>query len=416
MFFGYQHGNIRDWLIPSVIAGLVVVVIVMGLWILVGAAKRLRAGSWWRNTLIYRILRLLVRVLRQLYAAFRAVIGNLPLLWRWLVGCAVFGLWTLVVIAAREGGIVVLWFITALALGLGGCWLMLQMDTVRVGAERIAAGDINHHINTAQMRGTPRQIADSLNHIGDAISVAVEDRMKSERFRTELITNVSHDLKTPLTSIINYTDLLSKEECENETMKEYIDVLQRQSGRLKKLTEDLLEASKASTGTLSVQLAPTDAAELLTQAVGEYEERIAAAQLHMMLSVCRTPLYIMADGKHLWRVFDNLLSNICKYSMRGTRVYLSAEVICEEVVISFRNISENPITVSADELTERFVRGDSSRHTEGSGLGLAIASSLCGLQGGVLDLSVDGDLFKAVVRFPAAPVPADAKTDDALIG
>jgi signal transduction histidine kinase len=262
-------------------------------------------------------------------------------------------------------------------------------------------------VDTARLHGAPKQIGDSLNHIGDAISVAVEDRMKSERFRTELITNVSHDLKTPLTSIINYTDLLSKEEIDNDTAKEYVDVLSRQAVRLKKLTEDLLEASKASSGSLSVSLQPTDAVELLTQAVGEYEERFAARSLHTVLDIRCNPLWISADGKHLWRVFDNLLGNICKYSMPATRVYLTAECIGSRVVITFRNISENPITVSSEELAERFVRGDASRHTEGSGLGLAIADSLCKLQGGTLSLTVDGDLFKAVVSFAAVDAPKD---------
>ena len=233
--------------------------------------------------------------------------------------------------------------------------------------------------------------------------------MKSERFRTELITNVSHDLKTPLTSIINYTDLLSKEEIDNETAKEYVDVLSRQAVRLKKLTEDLLEASKASTGAISVSMQPTDAAELLTQAVGEYEERFAARSLHAVLDIRHNPLWISADGKHLWRVFDNLLGNICKYSMSGTRVYLTAEAIGKTVVMTFRNITENPISVTAEELTERFVRGDASRHTEGSGLGLAIADSLCKLQGGTLSLTVDGDLFKAVIAFAAIDAPKDAE-------
>jgi signal transduction histidine kinase len=257
-------------------------------------------------------------------------------------------------------------------------------------------------VDTIRLHGAPKHIGDSLNHIGDAISVAVEDRMKSERFRTELITNVSHDLKTPLTSIINYTDLLAKEDCGNETAKEYIDVLSRQAVRLKKLTEDLLEVSKASSGTLSVSVSQTDAAELLTQAVGEYEERFSSRNLSVITELKEQPLWILADGRHLWRVFDNLLGNICKYAMPGTRVYLTAERIGGNVVLSFRNISENPIAVSAEELTERFVRGDASRHSEGSGLGLAIADSLCRVQGGALSLTVDGDLFKAVVTFAAA--------------
>lgn len=405
MMFRYIRGNLLDWLLPLVITALFAIAVYLGLSILRGMVRRFRAGKWWQNTLVYRLLRPIGRLLRQMWNMGRMVFDNLPLAGKWIAGCAIFGLWTLFVIHAS--GFVVLWFLTALAAGLFLCVYMLEFDLIRRTAKKIAAGDINAHVDTARLHGAPKQIGDSLNHIGDAISVAVEDRMKSERFRTELITNVSHDLKTPLTSIINYTDLLSKEEIDNDTAKEYVDVLSRQAVRLKKLTEDLLEASKASSGSLSVSLQPTDAVELLTQAVGEYEERFDARGLHTVLDIRRNPLWISADGKHLWRVFDNLLGNICKYSMNGTRVYLTAEAVGKTVVLTFRNITENPITVTAEELTERFVRGDVSRHTEGSGLGLAIADSLCKLQGGTLSLTVDGDLFKAVVTFAAADAPKD---------
>ncbi len=405
LLFGYIEGNLYEWLVPLGIIALFAAFVIFILSILREGARRLRGGKWWRNTLVYRILRLLVRGVRFIWDKLRLLSDNLPLVGKWLAGCALFGLWTLIVMLSH--GLEVLWFITALAAGVFLCFYMFEFDIVRRGAKKIASGEINHYTDTARLHGAPKQIGDSLNHIGDAISVAVEDRMKSERFRTQLITNVSHDLKTPLTSIINYTDLLAKEPCENETMREYIDVLSRQAVRLKKLTEDLLEASKASTGTLAVSLTPTDAAELLTQAVGEYEERFSARELHAVLDIRQNPLWIRADGKHLWRVFDNLLGNICKYSMPGTRVYLTAEQSGDAVVMTFRNISENPISVSAGELTERFVRGDASRHTEGSGLGLAIADSLCKLQGGTLSLTVDGDLFKAVVSFDVMQVPAE---------
>ena len=407
LMFGYLQGNLRVWLIPMCIIALTVVGIYLCLSILRGMVRRIRAGKWWQNTIVFRVLSPVGRGLRWMWNMGCTVFGNLPLAAKWLAGCAIFGLWTLIVIF--ENGLVVLWFFTALTAGLFLCIYMLEFDAIRRAAKKIAAGDINAHTDTSRLHGAPKQIGDSLNHIGDAISVAVEDRMKSERFRTELITNVSHDLKTPLTSIINYTDLLSKEEIGNETAKEYVDVLSRQAVRLKKLTEDLLEASKASTGAISVSMQPTDAAELLTQAVGEYEERFAARSLHAVLDIRHNPLWISADGKHLWRVFDNLLGNICKYSMSGTRVYLTAEAIGKTVVMTFRNITENPISVTAEELTERFVRGDASRHTEGSGLGLAIADSLCKLQGGTLSLTVDGDLFKAVVTFAAVSAPKDAE-------
>lgn len=223
--------------------------------------------------------------------------------------------------------------------------------------------------------------------------------MKSERFKTELITNVSHDIKTPLTSIINYVDLIKKENPENENIKNYIEVLDRQSGRLKKLIEDLVEASKASTGSLAVNLAESDVSVLLSQTVGEFDERLKAAGLTAVLGLPEKPVLIMADGRHLWRVFDNLMNNICKYSQKGTRVYLDVAESSGTVTVIFKNISAYELNISGEELTERFVRGDRSRNTEGSGLGLSIARSLTELQDGTLDIDIDGDLFKVTLTF-----------------
>ena len=224
--------------------------------------------------------------------------------------------------------------------------------------------------------------------------------MKSERFKTELITNVSHDIKTPLTSIINYVDLLEKEEINNETAKEYIDVLSRQSTRLKKLIDDLLEASKVSTGNISVNLMKFELGILLSQALGEYEERFEKNNLHVVLNKPDEMLFVMADNRHMWRVFDNVLNNIAKYTQQGTRVYIDAKRNGKNVEISFRNISKDALNISGDELMERFVRGDSSRNTEGSGLGLSIAKSLTEVQNGKLDIQIDGDLFKVLLTFP----------------
>ena len=224
--------------------------------------------------------------------------------------------------------------------------------------------------------------------------------MKSERTKTELITNVSHDIKTPLTSIVNYVDLLKGLEIENECAKEYLDVLDRQSQRLRKLTEDLVEASKASAGSIPMELERTDAELLLTQALGEYEDRFRELQLEPVSRLSAGNTTIMADGKLLWRVFDNLLSNICKYSLPGTRVYLNTEVQNGYITVSFKNISRYALDISSEELMERFVRGDASRSTEGSGLGLSIARSLTTLQGGTFQISIDGDLFRADISFP----------------
>lgn len=246
----------------------------------------------------------------------------------------------------------------------------------------------------------------SLDHMTDSIAETVAQQTKAERMRTELITNVSHDLKTPLTSIVNYIDLLAREPMQTEHAAEYLEVLQRQSARLKKLTEDLVEASKASTGNLTVDLQPTDIQVLLLQLAGEYEDRFAQRGLTLVTELPERPLPILADGRHIWRVFDNLLGNACKYSMPSTRIYLDATAENGIVRILLKNVSEHPLNLSPDELTERFVRGDVSRHTEGSGLGLSIAKDLMRLQGGTLTLQIDGDLFKAIVTFPAYYPPA----------
>ncbi|MGM9626050.1 MAG: sensor histidine kinase [Eubacteriales bacterium] len=412
LLFGYERNTaLRVWLVPILMIVCAVVICWFGLSILREIVRRFRGGYWWHHTFIWMIWRIIRRILKSCAKLIAALFENLPVLWRWLVGCGLFGLLTLLAIAI-PGRFAFVWFCIAAALSVLGCFWILQLDRVQHGAEKIASGDIAYQIGTDRMIGMPKALANSLNKIGGATQIAVEERMKSERFRSELITNVSHDLKTPLTSIINYTDLLSKEECENETMKGYIEVLCRQSDRLKKMTDDLLEAAKASSGAISVTLAPTDTAELLTQAAGEYEERFEKAGLHPVIDIRNQPLMISADGRHLWRVFDNLLSNICKYSLPGTRVYLTAQKTGNHVLLLFRNISKETISVNADELTERFVRGDSSRHTEGSGLGLAIADSLTALQGGELQLTIDGDLFKAVLRFPCMEAHEKPESDN----
>ena len=235
--------------------------------------------------------------------------------------------------------------------------------------------------------------------ISDGMAKAVDERMKSERLKTELITNVSHDIKTPLTSIINYVDLLEKEHLEDEKAVEYLEVLERQSAKLKKLTEDLVEASKASTGNLEVENEQIEAGVFLTQTVGEFEERLSAAGLELIVSKPDDKVYITADGRHLWRVVDNLMNNICKYAQPNSRVYVNLETTDEDISIIFRNMSKFPLNINGDELQERFVRGDKSRNTEGHGLGLSIAKSLMDLMNGKMEIYVDGDLFKVVLKW-----------------
>ena len=266
----------------------------------------------------------------------------------------------------------------------------------------LAAGNLEAKIDTRKMARDIKRHAENLNAIGTGMTKAVEQRMKSERLKTELITNVSHDIKTPLTSIVNYVDLLEKEDLP-EKATEYLAVLDRQSKRLKKLTEDLVEASKASTGNVAVRLTPILVNEIVHQAIGDYDERLTAGKLEVVVSTYEGNLIALADGRLLWRVLDNLLSNVCKYALAGTRVYIDLISRNDRVVVSMKNISRDPLNVNADELMERFVRGDSSRHTEGSGLGLNIAKSLMELMGGTFALSVDGDLFKAELTLRQVP-------------
>lgn len=260
-------------------------------------------------------------------------------------------------------------------------------------------GDLSYTVDTGKMRGDFKAHGEALNSISLGISKAVEERMRSERFKTELITNVSHDLKTPLTSIVSYVDLLKKEEIENENAQEYIEVLDRQSKKLRKLTEDLVEASKASSGVITASKEKLDLRELTNQCAGEYGERLSAAGVELISSVPQEEMLVCADGRLLWRVLDNVMQNVVKYAMAGTRAYLGLESAGGKVYLSIKNISREPLNIPAEELMERFVRGDASRSTDGSGLGLSIARSLMEIMSGELRLTLDGDLFKVTLVF-----------------
>ncbi len=370
-------------------------------------ATRVKTRTLIRNTLIYMILRFFGKYINKFLNWIKHIISNVSLIKKTVIllcGILLLEFIALVIIFNTYwyySPSRIFWFVIVCNIVFVSAVLYLAIILKRIkdGGERIAKGDLHHKIDTQYMFGDFKEFCVSLNNINEGLQVAVNERMKSEHFKTELITNVSHDIKTPLTSIINYVDLIKKEECENETVKQYIEVLDRQSGRLKKLVEDLVEASKASSGTLNVNLAVCDAGVLLTQALGEFEDRLKKAGITPVLNLPENPVKIMADGRHLWRVFDNLLSNVCKYALGGTRVYLDIIRNNGKVYITFRNISKFQLNVSAEELMERFVRGDTSRNTEGSGLGLSIARSLVELQNGSLELNVDGDLFKVTVEF-----------------
>lgn len=274
------------------------------------------------------------------------------------------------------------------------------MKKLKEAGRSLANGEFDRKIDTKELFLDLKEHGEDLNSISEGMTKAVEERMKSERFKTELITNVSHDIKTPLTSIINYVDLLASEGITDEKTAEYIDVLDRQSKRLKKLTDDLVEASKAATGTVKLDMVPCKVAVLMSQACGEYDSKMEDKQLKLISDISDENAEIMADGRSMWRIFDNILNNICKYSQPGTRVYQSMVKKGDNVLITYKNTSAYQLNISEEQLMERFVRGDSSRHTEGSGLGLSIAKNLTELQGGSFKISIDGDLFKVMVEFP----------------
>ena len=277
--------------------------------------------------------------------------------------------------------------------------VMTGVTEIEIAEQNIIAGNLDYKLNAAKYKGDLKIIAEGLNEIGTGLENAVSGRMKSERFKTELITNVSHDIKTPLTSIINYTDLLKKENIETEPVKGYIEVLDRQSERLKKLINDLLEASKASSGNIKMEIAKVDAGLMLEQVYGEYQDKFEKAGLTGIVTKPSETVLIKADVNHLFRVFDNILGNVVKYAQPDTRVYIDLIKNADKVTIAFKNISKEKLNITGEELMERFVRGDRSRNTEGSGLGLSIAKSLTNLMGGELEIIVDGDLFKVEVRF-----------------
>lgn len=367
---------------------------------LMSFAVRVKTGTLWNNNIIYWVLMKIKRFFLWLWHGLCYAARSLPLYWKVGVFWAALSLLEMVfVLVSGSGETLMFWFFEKLVLTAVLILIVISMRRLQEGAKRIAAGEVDYTIDLTHMIGDFKAHGEDLNSIRDGLQAAVDERVKSERMKAELITNVSHDIKTPLTSIVNYVDLLKKEELGSDTAREYVAVLERQAQRLKKLTEDLVEASKASTGNIPVNLERTDLNVLLSQAAGEFTDRFAEQKLELRISASQEQTCVMADGRLLWRVFSNLMSNVGKYALEGTRVYLSIDVQRGRGVISLKNISRYPLNVSGEELMERFVRGDKSRSTEGSGLGLSIARSLTELQGGVFDITVDGDLFKATISF-----------------
>ena len=434
--------------------------LLVGYFFAVVAQFKTPGGYWWRNTLCGRMLRLMVRIFRGATGWCRAgwkkgrpmmgaffpkaakfgeqllQTGKKLALWMWdtagrllrwagmMVGRCMR--WTTAKLGCFFGMLPITWqFLTT---GFTLVFLLyIMMRTYKVGyillgfgiffavilyaasafaillesAKRMSKGDLDTKVDDRMLVGGFREFAEKLNDLAGVAVVAAQKQLKSERMKTELITNVSHDIKTPLTSIINYVDLLQKPHTEQQ-QEEYLEVIDRQSHRLKKLVDDLMEMSKASTGNMAVEIQRMDAGETVNQALGEFADKLERAQLIPVFRQPDDPVYMMADGRLVWRVMSNILGNAVKYALPGTRVYLDLLEMDGKVIISMKNISREELNVHADELLERFVRGDASRNTEGSGLGLNIAQSLMELQKGQLQILVDGDLFKVTLIFPKA--------------
>lgn len=382
------------WLLGCVI---VVLLFVLTVLFFMDFALQIKTGRVFKSLLIYRLFKLLFWLIKWIGKLFISV----PKAAKTSGIFAVLDIILFILLLQNdEGERFVLWLILSLVCFPLTVYTGVMLGRLLKASAALSSGDLAYHVDTKGMALDLRRAGDNLNNIAEGMKNAVEEQMKSERLKTELITNVSHDIKTPLTSIINYTDLICREHSENERINSYSEELQNQSQRLKKLIEDLIEASKASTGTIEVNMEPCEIGVMVTQAAGEFQQPLAERGLTLVVTQPEEAIFIMADGRRLWRVFDNILGNAKKYSQSGTRVYLSLEKQGRTAVITLKNTSSYELNIPAEELMGRFVRGDSSRSTEGNGLGLSIAESLTKLQGGELGISVDGDLFKVTLRFP----------------
>ena len=371
--------------------GMLMIALLIATWGYLSLVRRIKAKDTWRNSVCRRILAIAKR-------AYRAGKMNV----RFVIAFAAF-VFVNVLLAMSTG-----------VTGILGLMILLIVDTailvrllkevaerqrIKDGLDTIAGGNLDYKLDANNLQQDNQEMANAVNKIADGLQGAVEKSMKNERMRSELITNVSHDIKTPLTSIINYVDLLKREDIQNPQIKGYIDILDAKSQRLKHLTEDLVEASKVSSGNVELHMDNLFVQELLQQAEGEFGEKLKLRKLELVSSLAAEPVIIKADGRQMWRIFENLLNNIAKYALEGTRVYVDLVKEGKKATLTFKNMSQEALNINADELTERFVRGDISRTTEGSGLGLSIAKSLTELQGGKFDIYLDGDLFKVTLEF-----------------
>ena len=376
-------------------------------WFLIGylsLVRRIKAGTLWKNSLIRTVLKWIGKCSGKLADFARAFSRNtaekIKVL---LVGGAFLFLQFLIIGCVFSGAGVFLLALMAVdvAVMIFAIRKADGQDRIMDGLKKISDGELQYKIKTDTLTGKQKVMAEYINNIGSGLDAAVENSLKKERMQTELITNVSHDLKTPLTSIINYVDLMKRENPTDPKIQEYLRILDEKSQRLKVLTEDVVEASKASTGNIKLEMNDIDFVEMVQQVIGEFEEKFQEKNLTMMVHFTDEPSIIYADGQRMWRVLENVFGNVVKYAMEGTRVYAEISNRNKKVTFSLKNISAQPLNISADELTERFIRGDVARNTEGSGLGLSIAKSLTELQGGEFKLYLDGDLFKVMITFAA---------------
>lgn len=355
--------------------------------------RRIKAGTLWKNS-----------VMKKFLALCGYLFENLHSMWKILIIFGGFTLLLLIIgIVFWQTGELFTLLLLLLVEGLGAAGLVsyaIGREKIKQGIIKIASGEVDYKIPTEKMLPDQKVIAETVNRIGEGLDAAVEKSMKSERMKTDLITNVSHDIKTPLTSIINYIDLLKKENFEDPKIQRYLEVLEQKSQRLKVLTEDVVEASKVSSGNISLEFMRINFVEMIQQTSGEFEEKFEKRGLTEILTLPEEEITIQVDGRRTWRVLENIYNNAAKYAMKGSRVYADLHGENGNAVFTLKNISEQPLNISADELTERFIRGDVSRSTEGSGLGLSIAQNLTQLQGGKFEIYLDGDLFKVTVTFP----------------
>ena len=360
------------------------------LWWLLSFIKRCKSGKWWKHTFLFKLFHGICsgvnRFVKSLWAGFPLTLRVI------LIGCALFGVNAICIITNSSAEMLLFTFVFTAFIIFYLLRYARKLHLLEQGAQNISSGTYN--IPIAVTGGELGRIADSINNISEGINVAVAERLKSERFKTELITNISHDIRTPLTSLITYTDLLKSEGLDNEKAPEYLEVLIQKSARLKTLTDDLFEASKAASGNIDVCMETLDLADFIRQVLGELDEKVRASGLDFRLNLPEHAP-VRADGRLLLRVMENLLSNVFKYALTGSRVYIDIDKEDEMYRLSIKNISEHPLNVDPSELIERFKRGDEARSGEGSGLGLSIAQSFMASQGGRFTLSIDGDLFKA---------------------